>query len=420
MICIQRIRGSGVLIALALATSHCATPRVREQPAPVVQQAEVPPRASSMTVEELRQEIRALLDEHLRTYGPPTAPGQPPSHGNGNARGAVSRDPGAELLRQGQALVELLRDRVQADLMARLERDFGIRPALQTERVPLEAIDSRGNVVMVEVPVETRELRQLTLPSNVSRMHALVSDEDLTLALYTDVPSTIAPEEKDAFVRHYTGEEARAIAMEARLIVTLKGGAWVEAGASERVANAIAIRGLDWADGLKSNTNTRYDDTMFVILEDARGAVEAHEYRMTTESSSAEKGVGRLDSKQVTYVRGLHRGKDPGYRLKGDSADGTRVAMEGEYKIAGANIHSAYAKQTITSETPLKENVSLGCQVVAAGKSPFEKSLVFMLDAKGVKQFPYTIVGNDEMVFLDTSLREKGKRSLLVHAIARD
>jgi len=418
---IRRIQALSLVVVVVFVATHCAsTQQEKKAKIPEKQPVEAQPRLADMSVDELRQEVRAYVDERIREYEAQSKQGgktRDTGDDDRNARPRIARD---ELVLRGRELVKQLRQRVQVDLMARIEQDFGASATPQTEAIPLEAVDKNGDVVEVEVPVETRELRRLTLPSNRAKMHALVGEEDLTLALYTDVPSPIVPAEAKEFMRTYEDEAASAIAMEARLIVTLKGGEWVDSSGSERVANAIAIRGLDLVEGLQENSNQRYDDTMFVILEDANGEFEVYEYRMTTESSSTKKGVGRLDSKQVTYVRGLHRGKDPGYRLKGGSADGTRVEMEGDYKITGANIHSAYAKRAITSDTPLKANVSLGCQVVAAGKTPFEKSLVFLLDKKGVKQFPYTIVEDEEIAFLDKSLQEKGKESLLVHAITRE
>ncbi len=412
----RRIRNLAFVLVLALTTAHCASTPPKKASIPDKKQDKTTPLRADMSVDELQQGIQAYLDEYLRECQGQSKTGQPGKQSDRNEGPPKS---GEDLVQRGLELVNQLRQRIHADLMARIEQDFGVMASLQTESIPLEAVDEEGNMVEVAVPVETRELRQLVLPSNRAKMHALVCEEDLTLALYTDVPSPIVPVESQGFVRSYEGKEASAIAMEAKLIVTLKGGAWVEANGSGCAANAIAVRGLDWTEGLQNNTNQRYDDTMFVIIEDANGGFEVYEYRMTTESSSTKQGVGRLDSKQVTYVRGLHRGKDPGYRLKTGSAEGTRAEMKGNYQITGANIHSAYAKQAITSETPLKENVSLGCQVVAAGKAAFEKSFVFLLDKKGVKQFPYTIVNDDEIAFLDESLQEKGKQSLLVHAISR-
>jgi hypothetical protein len=176
---------------------------------------------------------------------------------------------------------------------------------------------------------------------------------------------------------------------------------------------------LDLKRGLVANSNERYDDTLYVVLEAFEAAPEVYEYRMTTESSSDEKGVGRLKSLQVTYVRGLHRRKDPAYRLKGNVAEGTREGLEGTYDIVGANIHSAYSKRPIDGDTPLKPNVSLGCQVVAASKSAFEKSLVFPLDKKGVKQFPYTIVDGAELALFNQTLLEHQQHSVLVHRLPR-
>ena len=207
--------------------------------------------------------------------------------------------------------------------------------------------------------------------------------------------------------------------MEARLIVMLKGGEWAAPESKKPVANAIAVRGLDFEKGLKENWNKTYDDTMYLVLETATGPAEVYEYRMTTESSSESKGVGRLESKQVTYVRGKHRGTDPGYRLQGNAAPGTRVGIKGAQQITGANIHSAYSKRPINSETPLQPNVSLGCQVVAASKQDFEKSLVQTLDQRGVKQFLYTIVDDAELAELNKILESQGVKSVLASAVSR-
>ena len=91
---------------------------------------------------------------------------------------------------------------------------------------------------------------------------------------------------------------------------------------------------------LKENWNKTYDDTMYLVLRRLRPA-EVYEYRMTTESSSESKG-GPPESKQVTYVRGKHRGTDPGYRLQG----GRPARGSGSRRTTNhrANIHSAYSK----------------------------------------------------------------------------
>ena len=116
----------------------------------------------------------------------------------------------------------------------------------------------------------------------------------------------------------------------------------------------------------------------------------------------------------------MHRGKDPGYRLKGDAADGTRTGLEGTQRILGANIHSAYAKRAIDSDTPLNPDVSLGCQVVATSKKDFEKFLVAFLDERHINEFPYAIIEGDELATLDRALAERGKHSLLVEGIPRE
>lgn len=390
-----------LLVLLPTLTRCASTPaKKKEEPPPPP-----PPPIANMSIDELRQEVLEYLEGRM------AAPGEERSADTAQEKDAWRQ--------RAHELVALFRKRIHEDLMARIEQDFGVNAPLQSETVSLEALDEHGRTVEVPVSVETRELRSLTLPANRAKMHALMGEEDLTLALYSGAPATIAPQESKGFMRAYTGEEAEALAMEAKLVITLKGGEWVESGGAGTVANAIAIRGLDMDQGLHDNTNKRYDDTMFVIVEDSGGTYSAYEYRMTTESSSERRGVGRLDSKQVIYVRGLHRGVDPAYKLKGGAAEGTRVQMEGDFKIVGANVHSAYSKRPITSDTPLKENVSLGCQVVAASKPDFEKSMVYTLDKLGVKEFPYTIVDEEELAFLDQSLQEKGKRSLLVHAVSR-
>lgn len=408
-----------LLLFLAVTAVQCAT--VEDQEPAVVEEkpaaeAPAPPQPDATGLQALEQRVRGYLDKLVGGLGGQQKADEP---GARAGRGGRSKKRDEELPPLAEAFMRRLREQAYANLKTQLRHSFGPDAPQRTESIPLEAIDAEGNVVEIPVQVETRQLRPLTLPANRTQMRALISEEDLTVSLYGGVPSRIIPADASGFVRKYTGQDASAIAMEAKLIVTLKGGEWDDAHGSGRVANAIAVRGLDWTNGLGANTNQRYDDTLFVIMEDGNGAFEVYEYRMTTESSSEKRGVGRLDSKQVTYVRGLHRGKDPAYRLKGNQAAGTRVGMQGEYEITGANMHSAYTRRVITSSTPLKENVSLGCQVVAAGKTPFEKSLVFLLDSKGVKQFPYTIVGNDEIEFFDQSLQGKGKQSILVHAIVR-
>ena len=279
-------------------------------------------------------------------------------------------------------------------------------------------MDKKGRVIEIPMNVETRPLRYLADPVNAPKTQTILGPDSLALALYENLPSPIAPEESKVFRRIYTGDAASAIGMEAKLLVTLKGGEWVEPEKEERVANAVAVRGLDLDRGLLDNGNKTYDDTMYIILEKGDD-LEVYEYRMTTESSSEKEGVGRLDSKQVKYVRGLHRGKDPAYRLKGNEAEGTRLGSKGKHKIVGANMHSAYTKRTITTETPLSPNVSLGCQVVAASKSAFEESLVFFLDKKGVKEFPYTIIDGEELALLNRALVQNNRWSVLMHGVPR-
>jgi len=312
-----------------------------------------------------------------------------------------------------------LRQRLRDDMNVAVQEMFGLPEPLREERVRLEAVDAEGNVIEAPVVVQTRKLRSLTAPDVSRKTFRLLSEDGLALELYEGIPEPIEPEQSMRFLRAYTGDDAEAIAMEARLIVTLKGGEWAEPEGDKPAGNAIAVRGLDLSKGLVNNSNKTYDDTMYVVVERSIGPTEVFEYRATTESSSEKRGVGRLKAKQVIYYRGLHRGKDPAYRLVGNVAEGTRSGLEGEYEITGANIHSAYTSRAIDSSTPLSPNVSLGCQVVAASKGDFEQSMVFMLDKKGVKRFPYTIVDDGEVAELDRILQRQGKESVLVRALPR-
>lgn len=365
-----------------------------------------PPGASSFwgqnpDLDALRQELRQVLQQQLQNAPSGAAP----------LRGDALKERAREIGRQ-------LRDRLLARFLEVTERELGPMQALRFEAVPLEALDERGRVVEVPVNVQTRPLRRLTDAAVAPKFRFVMGADDLALSIYDALPRSVEPADAEPFRRTYTGEAAEAIATEAKVIVALKGGEWREPQGPEPVANAVAVRGLDLDRGLLSNGNKTYDDTLYIVV-DAAGVTEVHEYRMTTESSSEKRGVGRLDAKQVVYVRGLHKGKDPGYRLKEESAEGTRTGLEGTYRITGANIHSAYAKRPIDSTTPLSPNVSLGCQVIAAGKRPFEKELVFFLDEKGVKEFPYTIVDGEELSALDHALLQQQRQSILAHAIPR-
>lgn len=316
-------------------------------------------------------------------------------------------------------MAALIRQRVQDRIRVAIEGEFGPMPPLQTEQVELEALDDDGRTVTVPVEVAARPLRPLNVPSYASRAYSVLQSGNLALTLYDTLPQSVRPEADQGYRRIYTGEEAQALAAEARLVVSLKGGEWREPQGARPVANAVAVRGLDLARGLGPNGNTTYDDTMYLIVDAAGAQTEVYECRMTTESSNTDPGVGRLNSMQVIYVRGLHRGTDPAYRLKGNAAEGTRSGQQGAHQITGANLHSAYTTRTIDSTTPLSPNVSLGCQVVAASKRDFEKNVVALLDAKGIREFPYTIVEGDELAMLNRTLNERGKHSLLVEGIPR-
>lgn len=321
----------------------------------------------------------------------------------------------------GQTLLDALRRRVEAQVQELITREFGAPAPLERESVMLQALDKRGKPIETLIEVEARPLRALNVDAYAPRMRAVMGEDDLTLALYDVLPLAVEPAgEPEGYLRIYAGEDAQALATEAKLIVLMKGGEWREPVGSGAVANAIAVRGLDLDIGLKDNGNMTYDDTMYLIIETPGKETEVHEFRMTTESSSSRKGVGRLNSMQVIYVRGLHRGKDPAYKLKGDAADGTREGMEGAYRILGANVHSAYSRRPIDSTTPLSPNVSLGCQVVAASKRDFERRVVALLDGKGIKEFPYTIIDGEEVELLNDALANRGKHSLLVGGIPRD
>ncbi len=358
-------------------------------------------------LEQLKDEFQQILEKRLEEQRA------------GGRRPLTGAEALADLRRTGRAMMGDIRKLIRAELVNVVEREFGPQRALQVDRILLQAMDKKGRVIEIPMDVETRPLRYLADPANAPKTQTVLAPDSFALALYEDLPRPIAPKESKVFRRIYTGDAADAIGMEAKLLVTLKGGEWAEPEGEERAANAVAVRGLDLDRGLLDNGNKTYDDTMYIIVEQSGGESEVYEYRMTTESSSEKEGVGRLDSKQVKYVRGLHRGKDPAYRLKGNQAEGTRLGRKGKHKIVGANMHSAYTKRTITSETPLSPNVSLGCQVVAASKSAFEESLVSFLDKKGVNEFLYTIIDGEELAVLDRALLQNKRWSVLMHGVAR-
>lgn len=387
------------------------------------QQIEQTLEQQGVDLDALRSELRQILLEQL-------AEEQAKSAGKGSNRSAAGKRAVAKpkptesteerLKRRAREIGEQIRDRVYAELQRQIDQRLGPQRPQVTESVLLDGLDARGKPVQIPIMVQMRPLRLLSEPTNAEQTASILSTEDFALALYEDVPSPVVPLDDEGFWRIYTEENARAIKTEVKLLVSLKGGDWIDGEGTRPVANVVAVRGLDLDLGLKPNGSKTYDDTMYVIVDEPNKDTEVFEYRMTTESSSASKGVGRLASKQVIYVRGLHRGKDPAYRLKDDSAPGTRVGLEGEVAILGANIHSAYAKRQIDSATPLAPNVSLGCQVVATSKKEFEQSLIKLLDKKGIKEFPYTIVDGDELQVLESALRQKSKRSVLVDGIPRE
>lgn len=392
-----------VLFIVPVMLLQCATaPKPAPEPSP---KKEASPNYAA--------EIGALLREMREIRQAQT------QEGGVDSTGSAPRSLQEKLNERARILAKALSNRMGIDFQERVYQMFGAPAPLQDETVMLEAVDEKGNVTEVPVVVQTRELRSLTDRDVAQKALRLVGEEKLATEFYREVPEPVKAEAENTFQRVYGEVDATAIAMEMRLIVALKGGEWAEPEGNKPAANAIAVRGLDFKKGLQENSNRTYDDTMYLVVEKASASPEAFEYRMTTESSSEDKGVGRLNSKQVVYVRGKHRGTDPAYRLLGNAAPGTRVGLKGEYQITGANIHSAYSRRPIDSETPLKANVSLGCQVVAASKTDFEKAMVKELDQRGVKQFPYTIVDDAELREFNRILKSEGAESVLVYTVAR-
>jgi hypothetical protein len=329
-----------------------------------------------------------------------------------NARGRPRGD-------RARKVVAAVREWLEEEFRKSLNAKFGVSEPLQEETVMLEAVSTDGVVTEVPVVVKTRRLRSLTDPDLAPVALGILGEDNFAIELYANVPDPIAPNRTAYNQRVYSGDAADAIAMEAKLIVTLKGGEWTSTPDEEIATNAIAIRGLDLEMGLSVNTNKTYDDTLYVVMERSNEPTEVHEFRMTTESSNSREGVGRLDSKQVYYRRGLHKGVDFAYRLVGEAALGTRAGLEGEYQITGANIHSAYTSRRIDSTTPLSPNVSLGCQVIAMSKGEFEENFVGLLDGKDVQRFSYTIVEGTEIAEFDRILRSHTTSSILVRALPR-
>lgn len=373
----------------------------------------IPLSAERPALDVLRQELQRVLEAQKRNA--PQAVSRPSRSRKRKASRVILEG----LQRRAQELAREIGQRLYEEFAAQIEREFGPIQALQSEEISLQAMGTRRQVFEVPVLVETRPLRQLTAPANAAKAYRLMSTPEPGLAIYDVLAEKVTPSKDLSYRRVYTGEDARALAMEIKLIVTMKGGEWALCQQGRRAANGIAVRGLDLTKGLQPNNNKTYDDSLYLVIEEPDGDTEVYEYRMTTESSSGSRGVGRLDAKQVTYVRGLHKGKDPAYRLKGNVAEGTRRGMTGTYKIVGANMHSAYSRRDINAETPLLPNVSLGCQVVATSKRAFEQSVVSLLDSKGIKEFPYVIVEGDELALLDRALLDRNKHSILVHGIPR-
>ncbi|MCC6486574.1 MAG: hypothetical protein IT364_03675, partial [Candidatus Hydrogenedentes bacterium] len=112
-----------VLLLILLPTfMHCAStpPKKKEPPPP-------PPPLANMSIDELRQEVLEYLEGRM------AAPGDEKS-----ANSAQGRDAWRQ---RAQELVSLFRKRIHEDLMARIEQDFGVNAPLQSETVPLEALD---------------------------------------------------------------------------------------------------------------------------------------------------------------------------------------------------------------------------------------------------------------------------------------
>ncbi len=391
-----------VLLFLPLALVQCAT---APKPAP-----EPPP--EKKTASDYAKDIGAVLREMQQVRQ---------AQRSAAASGSASTPNSLQdtINKQAQILAEAVSNRMGVDFQERVYQIFGAPAPLKDETVMLEAVDEQGNTTEVPMVVKTRELRSLTQQNVANKALHLLIEDDIATDFYKDIPEPVEAGAGNNFQRLYEAEGATAIAMEMRLIVMLKGGEWAEPEGNKPAANAIAVRGLDFEKGLLPNSNKTYDDTMYIVVEKPAAPPEVLEYRMTTESSSEKKGVGRLKSKQVIYVRGKHKGTDPGYRLLGNAAPGTRVGRKGEQQITGANIHSAYSRRPIDSATPLSPNVSLGCQVVAASKNDFEKSLVAALDKLGVKQFPYTIVDDAELAEFNKILESQGEKSILANVVAR-
>lgn len=407
---------------IALASSQFTLAQVQPTSPTPREQIERNLEQQGVDVDALRSELRQILlqqlaEEQKKSAGE-SSKAQEKQKRTGGAR-AGNESTEERLKRRAREVGEQIRDRLYAELQRLIDQQLGPKQPQESERILLDGLDARGNATQVPITVLMRPLRLLSEPATAEQTTSILNTEDFTLALYEDIPSPVRPLDDEGFWRIYADENARAIKTEAKLLVSLKGGDWVEGDGTRAVANVVAVRGLDLTLGLKPNNNTTYDDTMYVIVDEPNKETDVYEYRMTTESSSTSKGVGRLASKQVTYVRGLHRGKDPAYRLKDDSAPGTRVGLEGQVAILGANIHSAYAKKNIDSATPLAPNVSLGCQVVAASKKNFEQSLVQLLDKKGIKEFPYTIVDGEELEVFGKALEQKARHSVLAYGIPR-
>jgi len=195
-----------------------------------------PQKAETTELDRLREELQDILADQIRQRRSGELPGTE----------SGERGPLAQAVRnRAEEVMAELRQRLRDDMNVAVQEMFGLPEPLREERVRLEAVDAEGNVREAPVVVQTRKLRSLTAPDVSRKTFRLLSEDGLALELYEGIPEPIEPEQSMRFLRAYTGDDAEAIAMEARLIVTLKGGEWAEPEGDKPAGNAIAVRGLD-------------------------------------------------------------------------------------------------------------------------------------------------------------------------------
>ena len=285
--------------------------------------------------------------------------------------------------------------------------------------------DQNGKPVTVAYNTEGRELRNLEDQQYQQKTESLLkSDEGQELLggnkdVTADIRKTrTATTPSSKWCREYNGETAEQIRRECMALVKIKGGVWNEAKDGQPAVNAVAIRGRDFTQGLKSqNSSKTFDDSVFVVKEEkvnGKTQTTVREFRATTESSSDQDGVAKILAKQYIFNESTFKdGKEPCYRVKGNFADCVRQGQEekGVQQAGGILIHQGWVDgASVNSDTTLFSNVSLGCQALACKREQFVKD--FMGFIQPAKNLTYTVADCSEAKLIVDSRRDASGKSL--------